>query len=118
MRQANLDRERLKAQERRAQLRNDDFVSDVLGEAAASKSRLNAYGLKLTCVESRKDDDMLRNLHIASHVHDQTFKDSPEERKIFELGLQVSCHGSQRLLLVLIVAHAPKSRSCKDDESE
>lgn len=74
MRKANLGRDRLKAQERRAQSRNDDFVSDVLGEAASN---------------SRKEDNMLRDLHIASHVHDQTFKDSPEERKIFELGLQL-----------------------------
>ncbi|EIW67723.1 hypothetical protein TREMEDRAFT_74496 [Tremella mesenterica DSM 1558] len=53
---------------------DDDLVRDVLGEGSS---------------KVRKEDDMLKTLHIASHVHDVAFRDSTEEKKIYEIGIKL-----------------------------
>ncbi|ORX37207.1 P-loop containing nucleoside triphosphate hydrolase protein [Kockovaella imperatae] len=36
-----------------------------------------------------EEDSMLKRLGVHSHVHNEAFKDSPQERRIFEIGLQL-----------------------------
>ncbi|KAK1925843.1 P-loop containing nucleoside triphosphate hydrolase protein [Papiliotrema laurentii] len=76
MREDRRLRDRAKAQEAALRRRNDNLVMQtVLGYDEDGKTR--------------KEDDMLRSFGINSQIHDTAFRDSPEERAIFEIGLKL-----------------------------
>ncbi|WWC88458.1 uncharacterized protein L201_003369 [Kwoniella dendrophila CBS 6074] len=58
-----------------ARTRNEDVVNDILGHGKASPKK--------------EADDILQRLGVNTRVHDQAFRDSPEERAIYEIGVKI-----------------------------
>ncbi|OCF57032.1 hypothetical protein L486_05889 [Kwoniella mangroviensis CBS 10435] len=55
--------------------REEDVVNDILGHGSISAKKDN--------------DDILQKLGVNTRIHEQAFRDSPEERAIYEIGVQV-----------------------------
>ncbi|KAK8858783.1 hypothetical protein IAR55_003013 [Kwoniella newhampshirensis] len=61
----------------RAEKREHDLVNDILGDEDASGS------------PKKENEDVLGRLGVTTHLHETAFRDSPEERAIYEIGVQV-----------------------------
>ncbi|WRT67988.1 uncharacterized protein IL334_004963 [Kwoniella shivajii] len=78
----DLHRAQIKAANKRAgendvmsRKRNDEVVKDLLGHEGTGTKR--------------GSEDVLQRLGVNTRVHEQAFRDSPEERAIYEIGVQV-----------------------------
>ncbi|WWD18678.1 hypothetical protein CI109_103132 [Kwoniella shandongensis] len=64
--------------EQKVERRQDDLVNDILGDAETPGSP-----------KRKKEEDVLSRLGVTTHMHEAAFRDSPEERAIYEIGVQV-----------------------------
>ncbi|WVR06533.1 hypothetical protein IAU60_003564 [Kwoniella sp. DSM 27419] len=79
----DLHRARMKAASRKgnevdmtARKRHEDVVNDLLGQSQSQGGR-------------KDDSDVLHKLGVSSRIHEQAFVDSPEERAIYDIGVQI-----------------------------
>ncbi|WWC70971.1 uncharacterized protein I206_104924 [Kwoniella pini CBS 10737] len=54
---------------------NEGVVKDILGDGSGLKKEVN--------------EDILQRLGVNTRIHEQAFRDSPEERAIYEIGVQI-----------------------------
>ncbi|ORY30568.1 P-loop containing nucleoside triphosphate hydrolase protein [Naematelia encephala] len=75
MREERRRRQQRQAQQMALKRREQQYLKDALGDETPN--------------DQNKGEDILKSLGVTTHDHSGAFRDSPEERKIYEIGLKL-----------------------------